>query len=111
MFKSLARKSTGSARPCKYKFDVDVLQLDNIPAAVKKCRIVWSRKAKVQMTETVEPKRGRGLSGVLLARSCRMAAAFVVSSYSRRFNMAQLSAQIAGGLHGPQLLLTFCWLP
>lgn len=35
----------------KYKIDVQVTQLENLPAYVKKVRVVWSRSAKVQMTD------------------------------------------------------------
>ena len=42
----------------KYKFDVLVVQLEGVPTAVKKCRVVWSRSAKVQMTEIKEARNG-----------------------------------------------------
>jgi len=58
MFKSLSRRSVGGAKPEKFKFELEVVQLDNIPQAVKKCRVVWARKVKVQMTESVDTKRG-----------------------------------------------------
>ena len=35
----------------KYKIDVQITQLENLPAYVKKVRVVWSRSAKVQMTD------------------------------------------------------------
>lgn len=37
---------------------VVVEKLDNLPAPVKKCRVVWSRGPKVQMTETKDVAKG-----------------------------------------------------
>jgi hypothetical protein len=54
MFKKLSRglaHKSGGKTPLKFRFDVQVVQLENLPSAVKNCRVVWSRGAKVQMTE------------------------------------------------------------
>lgn len=49
---------TGNKQPLKYRFDVRVEKLDNLPGPVKKCRVVWSRGAKLQMTETQDVRNG-----------------------------------------------------
>jgi hypothetical protein len=42
----------------KVHLKVEVEKLDNLPAAVKKCRVVWSRGPKVQMTNTKDVSKG-----------------------------------------------------
>lgn len=43
----------------KYRFDVVVEKLDNLPSPVKKCRVVWSRGPKLQMTEIRDVNKGK----------------------------------------------------
>lgn len=35
----------------RFKIDVQINQLENLPSAVKKVRVVWARSAKVQLTD------------------------------------------------------------
>lgn len=42
----------------KFRFEVSVDRLDSLPAAVRRCRVVWSRGSKVQMTEVVDAGGG-----------------------------------------------------
>lgn len=55
--RGLAHKSGGKQR-LKYRFDVFVDKLDNLPAPVKRCRVVWSRGPKVQMTDVQDVAKG-----------------------------------------------------
>ncbi len=48
----------GSKKALKYRIDVTIDKLDNLPGPVKKCRVVWSRGPKLQMTEIQEVKHG-----------------------------------------------------
>eukprot|EP00775_Hariotina_reticulata_P010260 gene10260-10419_t len=60
MFKitrGLGHKASGK-QALKYRFDVFVDKLDNLPGPVKRCRVVWSRGPKVQMTDIKEVTRG-----------------------------------------------------
>ena len=50
------KRAGKGAHGAKYKLDVQVVQVKGLPGAVKKCRVVWSRAAKVQMTEVKEVK-------------------------------------------------------
>lgn len=47
-----------SKQTLKYKFEVQVLALENLPGPVKKCQIIWSRAAKTQMTSIKDAARG-----------------------------------------------------
>ncbi len=61
MFKKLKGLASGGSKSkgaVKYKFDVQVVQLEGVPGPVKKCRVVWSRSAKMQMTEVKECRNG-----------------------------------------------------
>jgi hypothetical protein len=51
----LKRAGRGS-HGAKYRLEVQVLQVKGLPAAVKRCRVVWSRSAKVQMTDVKDVK-------------------------------------------------------
>jgi hypothetical protein len=42
----------------KVHLKVEVEKLDNLPAAVKKCRVVWSKGPKVQMTNVKDVSKG-----------------------------------------------------
>lgn len=55
--RGLGHKS-GAKKGVKYRFDVFVEKLDNLPAPVKKCRVVWSRGPKLQMTDIKEVTKG-----------------------------------------------------
>jgi hypothetical protein len=59
----LARISRGLAHQkagrVKYRFDVVVEKLDNLPGPVKKCRVVWSRGPKLQMTDIKDVQKGK----------------------------------------------------
>jgi hypothetical protein len=48
----------GKSAGLKFRFDVQVDKLENLPAAVKKCRVVWSRGSKLQMTELRDVRGG-----------------------------------------------------
>lgn len=54
--KGLAPKSGKAA--LKFRFEVCVDRLESLPAAVKKCRVVWSRGTKLQMTELADVRGG-----------------------------------------------------
>jgi hypothetical protein len=43
----------------KVHLKLDVEKLDNLPAAVKNCRVVWSRGPKVQMTNIKDVAKGK----------------------------------------------------
>ncbi|KXZ54203.1 hypothetical protein GPECTOR_5g297 [Gonium pectorale] len=45
----------------KYKIDLQVTTLENLPTSIKKCRVVWARSAKVQITD-VKDVRGSVVS-------------------------------------------------
>lgn len=51
--RQLERKREGRV-PLKFRFDVQIVQVSNLPPAVNECRVVWSRGPKIQMTR-VEP--------------------------------------------------------
>ena len=55
--KGLAHKAGGKTA-LKFRFDVQIDKLENLPSAVKKCRVVWSRGSKLQMTEMKDVGRG-----------------------------------------------------
>ncbi len=62
MFKKLkgALGGGGSAKGgVKVKFDLQVVHCERLPSAVKKCRVVWSRSAKVQMTAVKDVRNGK----------------------------------------------------
>lgn len=54
--RGLAHKKAGRV---KYRFDVVVEKLDNLPGPVKKCRVVWSRGPKLQMTDIKDVHKGK----------------------------------------------------
>jgi len=56
--RGLGHKS-GGRKGVKYRFDVVVEKLDNLPSPVKKCRVVWSRGPKLQMTDTKDVNKGK----------------------------------------------------
>jgi hypothetical protein len=73
--RGLGHKS-GQRRGAKYRFDVLVDKLDNLPAPVKRCRVLWSRGAKVQMTNMKDVtkgtrRRGSSSSSSSSSSSCR----------------------------------------
>lgn len=49
---------SGGKQGVKYRFDVVVEKLDNLPGPVKRCRVVWSRGPKLQMTEIKDVNKG-----------------------------------------------------
>lgn len=55
--RGLGHKS-GGKQSTKYRFDVVVEKLDNLPSAIKKCRVVWSRGPKLQMTDIKDVSKG-----------------------------------------------------
>jgi hypothetical protein len=65
---------SGGKRGCKFRFDILVDKLDNLPAPVKRCRVVWSRGAKLQMTEVKDVSKGAWPAAALapgsMARAC-----------------------------------------
>lgn len=70
--KGLAHKGGGKTA-LKFRFEVAIDRLDNLPQAVKKCRVVWCRGSKIQMTEIVDA--AGGASRVCVARCAARAAA------------------------------------
>lgn len=57
--RNLERKKEGKT-PIKFRFDVQVKELQGVPASVDECRVVWSRGAKVQMTDLAHAHEGNG---------------------------------------------------
>jgi len=57
----------GGKSALKFRFDVQIDKLENLPPAVKQCRVVWSRGSKLQMT-AMQDVRGSAFS--LVSRSC-----------------------------------------
>lgn len=63
MLKRVSRGLGHTAKQAqKVHLRVDVEKLDNLPAAVKKCRVVWSRGPKVQMTNIKDVAKGEQAS-------------------------------------------------
>ncbi|GIL91294.1 hypothetical protein Vretimale_9986 [Volvox reticuliferus] len=50
MFGKILRAGKGG-HGVKYKIDLQVVQLENLPTSIRKCRVVWARSAKLQMTD------------------------------------------------------------
>lgn len=62
MFKKLGRglaHKSGGKTPLKFRFDVQVVQLENLPSPIKNCRVVWSRGAKMQITDFKNALNGK----------------------------------------------------
>lgn len=76
MFGKILRAGKGG-HGLKYKIDLQVINLENLPTSIKKCRVVWARSAKLQMTD-VKDVRGSGC--VLLKSLCIVGVHSVVSS-------------------------------
>lgn len=57
MLKRVSR-GFGGKKAQKFHLNVFVEKLDNLPSAVKRCRVVWSRGAKVQMTDVKDVAKG-----------------------------------------------------
>ncbi|KAL6755265.1 N-terminal C2 in EEIG1 and EHBP1 proteins-domain-containing protein [Haematococcus lacustris] len=60
MFRKLGKAlgGGGKSQTIKVRFDLQVVQVDRLPTAVRKCRVVWARNAKVQMTAVKEVRNG-----------------------------------------------------
>jgi hypothetical protein len=56
--KRAINQKANKQKPLKYRFDISVEKLDNLPGPVKKCRVVWSRGPKVQMTSIQDVFKG-----------------------------------------------------
>lgn len=56
--RGISHASAGK-KGAKYKISILVEKLDNLPAPVKRCRVVWSRGPKVQLTETKDVSKGK----------------------------------------------------
>lgn len=54
---------SGGRKGIKFRFDVTIDKLDNLPAPVKKCRVTWSRGAKLQATDVKDVNKGRWRTG------------------------------------------------
>lgn len=50
---------SGGKKGTKYRFDIVIEKLDNLPGPIKKCRVVWSRGAKLQMTSIKDVNKGK----------------------------------------------------
>lgn len=61
MFKKLGKAlgGKGGKGAVKVRFDVQVVEVQNLPSAAKKCRVVFSRNAKVQVTKAKDVRNGR----------------------------------------------------
>lgn len=58
--RNLERKKDGKT-PVKFRFDVQIKELRGVPGNVDHCRVVWSRGAKVQMTDLALVTEGNGM--------------------------------------------------
>ena len=62
MFKKFGLSKLGlskGGKGAKYKLEVQVVSVDGMPDAVKKCRVVMSRAAKVAMTDVKDTRNGK----------------------------------------------------
>jgi hypothetical protein len=59
--KGFGHKASGKSA-LKFRFDVQIEKLENLPSAVKKCRVVWSRGSKLQMTEMKDVRGGASIA-------------------------------------------------
>lgn len=59
--RNLERKKDGRL-PVKFRFDVKVVELRMIPESIDICRVVWSRGAKVLMTDISQVEDGNAES-------------------------------------------------
>ena len=50
MFKKLGRALSSQKTRIKVRYDVQIVNLQGLPAGVSACRVVWARAAKVQYT-------------------------------------------------------------
>ncbi|PNH00859.1 hypothetical protein TSOC_013292, partial [Tetrabaena socialis] len=57
MFGKILRAGKGS-HGLKYKIDVQITQLENLPSTIKKCRVVWARSSKMQITDVKDVRGG-----------------------------------------------------
>ena len=93
--KGIAHKAGGKAR-LRFRFDVTLDKLENLPAAVKKCRVVLSRGSKLQMTEICDARGGeRPARGAQRTRRAAQHAVRAVSA--RRRTAARCPRQTRGG--------------
>ena len=61
MFKKFGLSKLGlskGGKGAKYKLEVQIVSVDGMPDAVKKCRVVMSRAAKVAMTDVKDTRNG-----------------------------------------------------
>lgn len=61
MFKKFGLSKLGlskGGKGAKYKLEVQIISVDGMPDAVKKCRVVMSRAAKVSMTDIKDTRNG-----------------------------------------------------
>jgi hypothetical protein len=74
MFARLGKLGKPGRAGLKFRFSVHVDKLENLPAAVKKCRVVWSRGSKLQMTELRDVRGGaRRAAPRRIRAACRAA--------------------------------------
>eukprot|EP00201_Polytomella_parva_P018164 CAMPEP_0175071218 /NCGR_PEP_ID=MMETSP0052_2-20121109/19130_1 /TAXON_ID=51329 ORGANISM="Polytomella parva, Strain SAG 63-3" /NCGR_SAMPLE_ID=MMETSP0052_2 /ASSEMBLY_ACC=CAM_ASM_000194 /LENGTH=1671 /DNA_ID=CAMNT_0016338383 /DNA_START=135 /DNA_END=5147 /DNA_ORIENTATION=- len=50
-FASGLKRAGKSSGGFKYKYDVEILSVENLPTSARKCRVVWARSSKVAMTD------------------------------------------------------------
>ena len=55
--------SKNSKGQLKCRFELKVDQLENVPAAVGKCRVMWTRNAKIQYTSVKPVRTGEDKGG------------------------------------------------
>jgi hypothetical protein len=58
MFRKLGRALGGGKGSIRVKVDLQVVQVERLPAVVRKCRVVWQRGAKLLMTATKDVRGG-----------------------------------------------------
>ncbi len=69
--KGLGTSSKAGSSGQRVKLDLQVVQVERLPQSVRKCRVMWSRNAKVQMTALKDVRNGGSSSGqVLGAAAC-----------------------------------------
>jgi hypothetical protein len=56
--KGLGTSSKAGSSGSRVKFDLQVVQVERLPQSVRKCRVMWSRSAKVQMTALKDVRSG-----------------------------------------------------
>jgi hypothetical protein len=75
----------------KFRFDVRVVVLENLPLAVKQCRVVWARSAKLQLTDVVSTSSGLCAAGSQQSCLCRTYVLWAVGSSRYNQDLTQVA--------------------